>query len=269
MISEFRIAEVVRLSHGLVTAANMVKGEEEQSTVSDAVLTMVRDDCKELLPFCDALVLDVPAEYIRQGLVSILDPALMPRPIGNAVIRLANSIVNTIEIQLRSRVFLALDPESKRLYNTRYPLGTEQEARFPDASWELEESSKCLALGRATASAFHSIRCLEAGLRAISRCLKIPDPTRAADRNWGAVLKSLKAAMDTRWPNSTARLDGDGEFFDNAYAALAAMQNPWRNATMHLDQKYTDQEAKHVLEVVTGFMTRLAVRMDEEGKPFA
>ena len=30
---------------------------------------------------------------------------------------------------------------------------------------------------------------------------------------------------------------GDGQTFDEMYATLAAMQNPWRNATMHLDQK--------------------------------
>lgn len=64
-------------------------------------------------------------------------------------------------------------------------------------------------------------------------------------------------------------MSDDGEFFDNAYAALAAMQNPWRNATMHLDQQYTQEEARNILEIVRGFMRRLASRMDEDGKSFA
>jgi hypothetical protein len=47
------------------------------------------------------------------------------------------------------------------------------------------------------------------------------------------------------------------------------MQNPLRNAIMHLDQKYTQEEAKRIFEVVRGFMTRIAIRMDEGGLPFA
>jgi len=35
------------------------------------------------------------------------------------------------------------------------------------------------------------------------------------------------------------------------------MQNPWRNATMHLDQKFTDEEARHIFEIVKGFMRKL------------
>jgi hypothetical protein len=64
-------------------------------------------------------------------------------------------------------------------------------------------------------------------------------------------------------------MSGDGEFFDNAFAALAAMQNPYRNSTMHLDQKYTSEEASHIFEVVGGFMKKLASRMDEDGLPLA
>ena len=52
-------------------------------------------------------------------------------------------------------------------------------------------------------------------------------------------------------------------------ATFAAMQNPYRNATMHLDQKYTEEEAKHVFEIVKGFMTKLASRCDENGDPKA
>jgi hypothetical protein len=45
------------------------------------------------------------------------------------------------------------------------------------------------------------------------------------------------------------------------------MQNPYRNATMHLDQKYTEEEAKHIFEIVKGSMRKLASRCDENGDP--
>jgi hypothetical protein len=153
----------------------------------------------------------------------------------------------------------------------RSPTGGWEDAvnQFPTAAYDIAEASLCLAFQRSTSSAFHSIRCLEAAIRALARCLGIADPTKAAGRNWGAVLKTVKDELDRRWPTSTDRLSGDGEFFDSAYAALAAMQNPWRNATMHLDQKYTEDEAAHLHEVIKGFMRKIASRCDENGDPKA
>jgi hypothetical protein len=136
--------------------------------------------------------------------------------------------------QLQSRTFLAIPSGMRDFYAQSTPLfGGEVATKFSSVSYEIEEAGKCLALDRSTASAFHSIRCLEAGIRAISRCLGIPDPTRASDRSWSKTLTAIKGELDRRWPGSSNRLSGDGRFFEEAYAALAAMQNPWRNATMH------------------------------------
>ena len=165
---------------------------------------------------------------------------------------------------------LSLSRRERDFYDAKEPrFGKDVAAKFLGVAYEIDEAGKCIALERSTAAAFHAIRCLEGGIRALSRCLVIPDPTRASDRNWGAILKSLKDEIDKRWPGSSTRLHGDGQFFDNAYAALAAIQNPWRNATMHLDQKYTLDEAQNIFEVVKGFMTRLASRCDENGDPKA
>ncbi len=172
--------------------------------------------------------------------------------------------------ELGMRVALAVPLNKSEFYRqAEPPFGKQVEIKFSSLIDEISEAAKCYALGRATACAFHSIRCLEAGVGAMSRCLGIPDPTKASDRNWGRMLSKIKDAIDAKWPSNSDRLTGDGEFFDSAYAALAAMQNPYRNATMHLDQKYTEEEAKHVLDMVKGFMSKLAVRMDETGEPKA
>jgi hypothetical protein len=99
--------------------------------------------------------------------------------------------------------------------------------------------------------------------------LGIPDPIKVADRNWGAALRLIKTEIDRRWPNSTHRLTGDGQTFDELYGALAGMQNPYRNATMHLDKVYTEEDASHIFEVVRGLMKRVASRCDEDGEPKA
>ena len=141
--------------------------------------------------------------------------------------------------------------------------------KLPSIIPEISECAKSYAFERHTASAFHALRCLEAGIRALSRCLCIPDPTKGAERNWAFALKEIKKGIDAHWPTSADRMSGDGHTFEDLYAALASMQNPWRNATMHLETRYNREEAESLIHVVKRFLSRLADRMDEDGMPKA
>jgi hypothetical protein len=168
-----------------------------------------------------------------------------------------------------AKVFV-MDPARVQFYEpTAAPFGPEVETKFPSIASELDSAGKCYACDLPTAAAFHWIRCLEAGLRAITACLGLPAPQRGKDRNWSEIGKSIRAAMETRWPSSTGRMSGDAKLFDKVYGALAAMQNPYRNETMHLDASYTAGEALHIFEVVKGVMVMIASRMDENGRPLA
>jgi hypothetical protein len=81
---------------------------------------------------------------------------------------------------------LVLDGAQAKFYETgESSFAGEVIAKFPSISYEIDEAAKCLALDRSTASAFHSIRSLEAAIRSMSRCLGIADPTKGADRSWG------------------------------------------------------------------------------------
>ena len=62
---------------------------------------------------------------------------------------------------------------------------------------------------------------------------------------------------------------GDKDFFAEIYVSLDAVRNVWRNATMHVENKYTLEGAAHVLAAVRGFMRKLASRCDEKGMPLA
>jgi hypothetical protein len=104
-------------------------------------------------------------------------------------------------------------------------------------------------------------------IRALSRCVGIPDPTKAHERSWAKMLGAIKTEIDRRWPTSTGRMIGDGQIFDEVYASLAALQNPWRNSTMHLDQTYTEEQARDIFHAVGSLMKRVASRCDEDGVP--
>jgi len=161
---------------------------------------------------------------------------------------------------LKRPKFLALNAREQEFYEpAEFHYGTQVSASFPSIVYEIDEAAKCLALGRTTASSFHSIRALEGAIRAISRCLSIPDPTKGMDRSWCKALNVIKNEMDNRWPPS-GRLSGDGRFFEGLHATLSAMQNPWRNATVHLDQKYTDEEARYMLALLALFIDKVPIR---------
>lgn len=109
-------------------------------------------------------------------------------------------IDKTFRRELSDVELISLDSLERKLFEPPDPLfGAEVTAKFSSINYEISEAGKCLALGRSTAAAFHSIRCLEAGIRAISRCLGIPDPTRGVERSWAKLLGAVKTEIDKRW----------------------------------------------------------------------
>lgn len=173
-----------------------------------------------------------------------------------------------IRDELEDGYFLHLSTDEIKLFAPKTSLFGEQvEKQFPSAIYEIDEAAKCAALGRYTASVFHLMRVLEIGIGAIRQCLGIPDPVKASGRNWGAMLKSFRDnALDVK--TKVWRGD-DKQFFEEAYASLDAVRVAWRNSTMHVENKYTPDEAEHIFAVVKGFMTKIAFRMDENGQPSA
>ena len=141
---------------------------------------------------------------------------------------------------------------------------------FPSSTYEIDEAEKCYALGRSTACVFHLMRAMEIGIRAVARSLGIADPVKGADRNWGAILKKIKDEIDRRnGANPLLWQPHDKDLFENVYVSLDAVRVAWRNTTMHVENKYTDDEAEHIFISVRGFIKKLVSRMDEHGQPGA
>lgn len=225
---------------------------------------------------CGLLVTAGPAEKLCEEFkYATQEPGntgawIMEHAVCLRIHRACGDVVACLRSETSITTAMLLPAESIRWYSPKAPLfGGQVDTNFPSLVYEIEEAGKCLALGRSTAAAFHAIRSLEAGITAISRCLAIPDPTKGADRNWGAMLKKIQSEVDRRWVGAATRMSGDGAVFEGLYGVLHALQNPYRNATMHFDQKYTTEEAKHIFEMVAGVMRKIASRMDENGLPLA
>jgi hypothetical protein len=213
------------------------------------------------MPSSAASVRRVRTSYERQG-----TPGHTEQQLETVLTEFRHKVYD----EIKQPLFIALVGVERKLYEPSTPLfGDSVDTKFPSLRREISEAGKCLALGRATASAFHSVRVLEAGIRAISRCLGIPDPTKGADRSWHNMLKAIETESRKRWPTAADRFSGDGKTFEELHGAFSAVQNPYRNATAHLDCDYDEDQARHLLEMSKGLFQRIAARMDERGSPLA
>jgi hypothetical protein len=154
-----------------------------------------------------------------------------------------------------------METADKLIENERFPL------KFPNASFELEESGKCVALGRYTASVFHAMRMLEYGIKALAKRLDIPDPTKAAEKNWAIILSAIQGKIDELWPRQARLPNSEGAQFEALHAHLDAVRNLWRNATMHVETIYAPHEALHIIRCSAFFMVSLSKLIDEKGDP--
>lgn len=146
-------------------------------------------------------------------------------------------------------------------------LGEPTASRFTSIWFDCEEAAKCICVQRPTAAVFHAMRMLEIGIRAFSARLGIPDPVKSADRNWGVILKSIKAKIDQEFPAAKRGPNSEGVFLEGLYATLDAVKNPWRNATMHVEGIYTDTQARFILICTINFIQTMASSFDEKGEP--
>jgi hypothetical protein len=266
---EFKLKPFIDVQDTLVQWSMLLHSNEGYRQ-GDPVSAKLREELGGLLrPLMEQLTAH-KFDMCRQGgerLIKTLETREDAVRIASAVDDLRRRLLDQAELT----TCLSLSSKERDLYEPRAPLfGTEFEAKFAtDGAFELDEAAKCLALERSTACVFHLMRLMEISVRAVARCLGIPDPIQPADRSWGAVLTKVRNGINAKWPTVAVRSSGEGETFDALYASLDAVKNPWRNSTMHPANKYTEKEAEHVFAAVRGFAMKLADRCDENGDPKA
>lgn len=175
-----------------------------------------------------------------------------------------DQIIASFSLELTGKQFYLLSQSDAVLVAPSEPLwGSDFQGKFPSATYDLDEAAKCLAFGRGTASVFHLMRVTEIGLRAVHHCLGIPIALVGTDRNWGNIANRIRDDINKHsgW--------AEKDLFLEFHALLVAVKDAWRNATMHVENKYTPEEAEHIYHVARGFMRKLASRMDENGAPKA
>ena len=180
-----------------------------------------------------------------------------------ALITNLRSVTQLIHSEMETQLFLWV-PEHRSEWFSKDAetiLGAECCARFPSAQREVEESAKCYAAGRFTASAFHLTRATEAGVKALAKAINFTPP----NDNWTLVFRQMGNEFKLPQTQRPAHWQTHGDFLEDIWADLRAVSKAWRNDIAHLVDTYTEEEAKGLLDVIPIFLRHLATKMDEKG----
>lgn len=176
-----------------------------------------------------------------------------------------NAILSVLGSELDMKAAFCVNRDSEEYISPKNPVfGKKVELSFPSASFDIQEAAVCFGLGRDTAAVFHLMRTVEIGVRAVSTSLGLPDPT-GMGRNWGQMNGSISSECERRTKAKLWSSDEEKSFYHEVHASIDAVRVAWRNSTMHVEKRYTHDEAEQILFVTKGFMRKLADRIDESG----
>jgi hypothetical protein len=167
---------------------------------------------------------------------------------------------NRIRDDMEDLKFVYVPSARAETYEQSQPFGAQVDEAFPSAALELIDAVHCLAFDQGTAAVFHAMRALEPALVALGKPFDVD--VRA---NWNSALNDIERAIRSRdnkqsWPNWKE----EEPFYAAAATHFFLIKNAWRNHTMHLNLRFSPQEAAGIFDNVGAFMKHLATRLSED-----
>jgi hypothetical protein len=162
----------------------------------------------------------------------------------------------TLSRDLREKTLFIVPPQYLRYADVpEVVFGESALKAFPTIRDEVEDAARCISFGRSTSSMFHLMRIMEVGLKSLAKSLGIPyAPT------WESYFAKIKLQIEAKRKTKGIRWKRDEPFFREVLGDLQNVKIAWRNPTMHVDRRYTSDEADQVFTAVRTFMGRLAER---------
>lgn len=174
-----------------------------------------------------------------------------------------NELANTVRRELLCATVLCLNPKRSEFYDGKNLFGDEVATNFPSTAFDIVEAGNCLATERSTAVVFHLVRVLEVGLRALGKTLNAPHLDANRNPTWESILTRCDAELKKPRKDRSPDWQANEDFYTEATARLRSVKDAWRNPTMHVDKKYTPDEAQDIYNAARTFMRHLASRLQE------
>lgn len=169
-----------------------------------------------------------------------------------------NYIQEQVGHELDSCLFLYVPSEGADYYENPQRGWQATLDKFPSTMLEVEEASKCFALGRYTACVFHAMRTLEAGLNVLADEFGVS----TAKANWHNILDVIGSEINKKSQDLGANWP-DQQFYSEAALEFRHFKNAWRNHVMHLRLTFDEERARKINDHVRDFMTHLSTKLSE------
>lgn len=143
---------------------------------------------------------------------------------------------------------------------------------FPSAVPNMVEACKCFALNRWTATTYHCMGVLEAGIRGLCRELSVTIDLNLSDATWNKMQNAIAARITPqgnagipRKVSHAATWPEDEIFFNEALQDIRMLGKAYRNPTMHFRSiaPANEGQARRVLEGTAAFMRSLSEKVKE------
>lgn len=237
-------------------------GEAEAYDLNRPALESTRKHAKAWLGHIEKWCRDIDLKFAiahTERAIQLLERDASFNQVLNAVDELRQRIAD----EMKSELFLYVPSEHAKFYGLSDPFGPAVTAAFPSVAYDIREAHNCYALERPTACVFHLMRVLEVSLASLGNVFGLSlDHT-----NWGPAIdhiekKVREVRQDDLWkvmPDWKDQL----EFYAQAVSYLGITKEAWRNYTAHARGKFTQEEAKQMLESVKLYMQRISLRLTE------
>ena len=228
-------------------AADMTRAPELFRSLHDALMTL-------------------GAQVTAIAVQSLLDKFADEKEKGIPLDQLRDSLKD-IDSRLRDELslttVLVIEPERRKYFGGSSDMfGQEVADKLPIAIMDIEDAGKCLACGHGTATVFHSMRVMEAALKSLARLLDIPYAP-----SWESYIKQIETKFNEKHKSKLVKWKRDEAFFREILGNLLTIKISWRNPTMHIVRRYSEDEAEEIFIAVRSFVKRLASRLPNPPKP--
>lgn len=167
-----------------------------------------------------------------------------------------NDLLLRLEDDLEGQFFYYVPAERTSFYVQKNLFGETVPERLPEAMDDIESGGQCLALGQGTAAVFHMMRVMEAGLRRLAELLGIPYAP-----SWESYIKQISVRIEEKHSGKSVDWKKNEHFFRDILGDLQAIKISWRNPTMHIDRRYSPDEAAEIFAAVRVFIQRLLPKL--------
>jgi len=223
-----------------------------QEIISDTDRAMYRTSLEDALDECAKVELPLSVRYLKRLKLSLgmgMSYDSLSREIGVATDRITD--------ELHKMLFVHIPASTAKYYTDDNQFGKVVADKFPKTVEDIQESAKCLAFGRYTASVFHLMRVMESAVQYLGKRLSINLVTEKA---WHNIIEEVDKAikgLPIKQPRQKALRNRLAE----ASAHLRMVKDAWRNDVMHPKETYTEEEAERVFRNVKDFMVHLATKI--------